>query len=67
MNRKHTPPLLTLNFYQNVSNKSWHDERNVRWSIKISFLREKEEEEGRKERKNKETSGNEKEKRNSRF
>lgn len=64
MNRKHTPPLLTLNFYQNVSNKSWHDERNVRWSIKISFLREKEEEEGRK---NKETSGNEKEKRNSRF
>lgn len=64
MNRKHTPPLLTLNFYQNVSNKSRHDERNVRWSIKISFLREKEEEEGRK---NKETSGNEKEKRNSRF
>lgn len=67
MNRKHTPPLLTLNFYQNVSNKSWHErwnERNVRWSIKISFLREKEEEEGRK---NKETSGNEKEKRNSRF
>lgn len=64
MNRKHTPPLLTLNFYQNVSNKSWHDERNVRWSVKISFLREKEEEEGRK---NKETSGNEKEKRNSRF
>lgn len=64
MNRKHTPPLLTLNFYQNVSNKSWHDERNVRWSIKISFLREKEEEERRK---NKETSGNEKEKRNSRF
>lgn len=64
MNRKHTLPLLTLNFYQNVSNKSWHDERNVRWSIKISFLREKEEEEGRK---NKETSGNEKEKRNSRF
>lgn len=58
MNRKHTPPLLTLNFYQNVSNKSHgtnHMNETSDDRSKFRFFARKKKKRGEKIRKRVET------------